>query len=672
MSENKEKRTDSVYNDSSIVALRGPDRVRLRPSVIFGSNDIRGAEHAFFEIFANSLDEAHAGHGDRINITVFSDRSIEVEDFGRGMPLDFNPVENTYNWELIFCEPYAGGKMDNTKSKSAYRFSLGTNGLGAFAVQASSEYMEVRSYDGKTERSMSFKKGYPVGELRRRELQRSERRTGTVIRWRSDYEVFTDIAISYEFFSDVIRRQAYINAGVHFELRLEREDGGFDTSSYYYENGISDYLGELVGERTISKPVSWHMEATGRDREDKADYDLVVDYAFRFVPIGGQLHYFHNSSYLTHGGAPDTAVRTAFTFILDKYIRSLGKYNKNESKITFPDIAESLVLITSGYSSEASYENQTKLAVTNSFIGRAMTEYIKKQLEIFLIENPTDGAKIVEQILRNKRSREAADKVKEGVFKSIVKAISNQASEVEKFVDCRTNDKNKKELYIVEGDSALTSCKLGRSAEYQALMPVRGKTLNCMKAGYDKIFKSDIIIDLLKVIGCGVEIDNKKLQEKLGIFKLENLRWSKIIICTDADEDGFQIRTLLLTLFYRLLPTLLKEGRVFIAETPLFEITSKEKTYFAYNEFEKADILRDLEAREVKYTLQRSKGLGENEPEMMWETTMNPATRRLIAVMPDDEAATAEIFDTLLGDNLAGRKRFITENGSKYIKDADY
>ncbi len=662
------KKTEK-YNDQSIVMLKGADRVRLRPSVIFGSDGLEGCEHAFFEILSNSVDEAREGYGSEIKVTVFEDHSIEVDDHGRGIPLDFNEKEGRYNWDLIFCEPYAGGKMNNNAESASYEYSLGLNGLGAFATQCASKYMEVDSFDGKYVRFMSFRLGSPVGELGVRELSKGERRTGTVIRWLPDRDVFTDVNIPKEFFVDVLRRQAVVNAGVKFIFLFE-ENGEFTEQVFYNENGIRDYVAEVAGTSALTQPVFWHLETQGRDREDKPVYRFKADISFCVSQTVTMLEYYHNASFLEHGGSPDRAVRVAFVYAIDKYLKSAGKYNKNESKITFADIADCLVLVISSNSTITSYENQTKKAITNAFIYEALTDFIKKNLEIYFTENPTEADKIAAQVLVNKRSRENAERTRLDIKKKLTGSL-DVANRVEKFVNCRSKDPAVRELYIVEGDSALTSCKLGRAAEFQAIIPVRGKTLNCLKSTYDKIFKNDIIVDLLKVIGCGAEVGTraKGKGSEVSAFSLESLRWSKIIICTDADEDGFQIRTLLLTLFYRLLPTLLKEGKVFIAETPLFEITTKDRTLFAFDEFEKAEILKKLGNQ--KYTLQRSKGLGENEPEMMWETTMNPATRRLVAVTPTDAEATERIFDTLLGDNLPARKKFITENGDRYMKDAD-
>jgi len=664
-----EKKTTqkAEYNDQSIKALKGADRVRKRPAVIFGSDGLDGCEHSFFEILSNSVDEAKEGHGSEIKITVYADKSICVEDRGRGVPLGYNEAEGRWNWDLIYCELYAGGKYDNNNGDAAYEYSLGLNGLGACATQYSSEFMDVFSYDGVKESKISFRKGEPVTELEVRELGKGERRTGTRIHWRPDLEVFTDINIPIDFFRETLKRQSVVNAGISFVLLVEGEKGKFAEEKFVYENGIADYITELAGENTLTPPVLWHLETKGRDRADKDEYKLKADFSFCVSNTATAIEYYHNSSFLEYGGSPDKAVKVAFVYALDKYLKANGKYNKTESKITFSDVQDCLVLVINSQSTMTSYENQTKKAINNSFIYEAMADFLKQNLEIYFLENPMQAETFANQVLVNKRSRESAEAQRINIKKKLTGTL-DIANRVEKFVNCRSKDPEKRELYIVEGDSALTSCKLGRDAEFQAIIPVRGKTLNCLKSSYEKIFKSEIITDLLRVIGCGVEI-NGKVKGDIAAFDMNLLRWSKIIICTDADEDGFQIRTLLLTLFYRLLPTLLKEGKVFIAESPLFEITCKDDIYFAYNEFEKAEIMKKLEGQ--KYTLQRSKGLGENEPEMMWQTTMNPATRRLISVTPTDPEKTEFIFDTLLGDNLPARKQFIAEHGSEYLKDAD-
>lgn len=648
------------YNDDSIVALKGADRVRKRPAVIFGSDGIEGCQHSVFEILSNSIDEAREGYGKLIIVRRFLDMSVEVEDQGRGIPVDFNQRENRFNWELVFCEMYAGGKYKNNSGEN-YEFSLGLNGLGTCATQYSSEYMDVEVLRDGHKFELHFEKGENIGGLTKTPFK--HRHTGTKIRWKPDTEVFTDVDISLEYYCDVLKKQAVVNSGVKFQLFNETAPGKFEEYEFYYDNGIIDYLKELSDGKEKTAPYYIEAERRGRDREDKEDYKVKMSFAFCFNNDVNVIEYYHNSSFLEYGGSPDKAVRNAFVYAIDKYLKANGKYTKNESKILFADVQDSLCLISNSFSTMTSYENQTKKAITNKFIQESMTEFLREQLDVYFIENKMDAEKIAEQVLVNKRSRETAERTRTSLKKKLDGKM-DAVNRVKKFVDCRSKDVAKREVYIVEGDSALGSCKLGRDSEFQAIMAIRGKILNCLKADYDRIFKSDIIVDLLKVLGCGVEI-NAKQNKELSSFDIDNLRWDKIIICTDADVDGFQIRTLVLTMLYRLTPTLIEKGYVYIAESPLYEITAKNKTYFAFDEKEKADILSKLEGQ--KYTIQRSKGLGENQPEMMWETTMNPETRRLIKVMPEDVDKTREVFELLLGDNLAGRKEHIAENGHKYI-----
>ena len=651
------------YGNESIQKLEGPDRVRKRPGVIFGSDGLDGCEHSAFEVISNSIDEAREGYGKKIVVTLYSDGSIEVEDFGRGCPVDFNSKENCFNWELVYCELYAGGKY-NTNDGANYEYSVGLNGLGLCSTQYSSEYMDVEVKRDGYKYSLHFEKGYNVGGLKKEPY--SGRDTGTKTRWKPDIDVFTDINIPPEYFIDTLRRQAIVNSGLKFEFRLQ-QGSRFISQDIFYKNGIEDYINETVGEEKLSSVQLWHTERKGKDREDKPEYKVKINVALTFSNTRQLKEYYHNSSWLEYGGAPEKAVRNAFVYQIDSYIKQTGKYRSGESKITFSDIEECLVLVISSFSTVTSYENQTKKSITNKFIAEAMTEFLRHQLEIYFIENKAEADKIAEQVLINKRSRERSEKERINIKKTL-QNNNSMVDRVQKFVDCRSRDVSERELYIVEGDSALGSCKLARDASFQAIMPVRGKILNCLKAEYDKIFKSEIITDLLKVLGCGVEVKSSS-NKKLSNFDMNNLRWNKIIICTDADVDGFHIRTLILTMIYRLMPTLINEGRVFIAETPLYEINTKKKTYFAYDENEKREILEKI--GEEKYTLQRSKGLGENQPDMMNLTTMNPDTRRLIKIMPDDAEFTSEMFDLLLGDNLAGRKDYIADNGYLYMDDID-
>ncbi len=654
-----------TYSNDDIVALKGPDQVRLRPAVIFGSNGLDGCEHSVFEILSNSIDEAREGYGNRIVVTRFLDGSIEVQDFGRGIPVGYNKNEDKYNWELLFCQMYAGGKY-STNSGGTYEFSLGLNGLGLCATQFASEYMDAEIKRDGYKYTLHFEKGLNIGGLKE-EPYGKRGDTGTRIRWKPDLEVFTEIDIPLEYYQDIIKRQAIVNKGVKFEIKNQIK-GGFETYEYYYEDGITDYVKELVGNNALTSVSFWSGERVGRDREDLPDYRVKMNFAVAFSNKVQLIEYYHNSSWLEFGGSPDDAVKNAFVYQIDSYIKQSGKYTKSDSKIKFQDIADCLVLVSSSFSTETSYMNQTKKAITNKFIKEAMIEFLRHNLEVYFIENKLDADKIADQVLVNMRSRVKAETARLNIKKNLTASI-DMANRVQKFVDCRSKDVSRRELFIVEGDSALGSCKQARDSDFQAIMPVRGKILNCLKCDYDKIFKSDIIMDLVKVLGCGVEVKAKSAKKDISTFNLDSLRWNKIIICTDADVDGFQIRTLILTMIYRLAPTLINEGKVFIAESPLYEITSKGQTWFAYTEKEKTAALEEI--GNAKYTVQRSKGLGENDADMMSLTTMHPDTRRLIKVNPTDVIETAEKFDLLLGDNLSGRKDHIAQNGHLYIDMTD-
>lgn len=651
------------YGNESISALKGADRVRRRPAVIFGSDGLEGCEHSILEIISNSIDEAREGFGRQIVVTRYNDCSVEVEDHGRGIPVEFNHSEERWNWELVFCELYAGGKYNNDADES-YEYSLGLNGLGLCSTQYSSDFMDVDIRRDGMRYTLHFEHGENIGGLKKESYNGKD--TGTKIRWKPDLQVFTDIRVPAEYYLDILKRQAIVNEGISFLFR-NQTDSGFEPTEFLYHEGIVDHAKEIAGEDSLTSVQFWQAERRVRDRADKPEYNVKINIAVAFSNRNPLIEYYHNSSWLEHGGAPDKAARNAFVYQIDSYLKQTNKYNKNESKITFNDVQDCLILIISSFSNRTSYENQTKKAITNKGIQEAMTEVLRHQLEVYFIENPLDADKIAGQVLVNKRSREDAEKTRLNMKKKL-SGNMDLTSRVAKFVDCRSRDVNEKEIFIVEGDSALGACKQARDPNFQAIMPIRGKILNCLKADYDKIFKSEIITDLIKVLGCGVQVKSKANKD-LSSFDMDSLRWNKIILCTDADVDGYQIRTLLLTMIYRLTPALIEEGKVFIAESPLFEIQSKDETYFAYTEKEKEGFLKQLEGR--KYTIQRSKGLGENEPDMMNLTTMNPATRRLIRVMPEDVERTSMVFDLLLGDNLEGRKTFIAENGHRYLELAD-
>ena len=654
------------YGNESISQLKGADRVRKRPAVIFGSDGIEGCEHAVFEILSNSIDEAREGYGDKIVVTRYLDGSIEVQDFGRGLPVDYNKKEDRYNWELVFCELYAGSKYNTNDADGSYEYSLGLNGLGLCATQYSSEYMDAEVHKDGFKYNLHFEKGEIVGEMQKEPY--NKRDTGTRIRWKPDLKVFTDINIPLEYYQETIKRQSVVNQGIKFTLKNQISGNSFETFEYCYDNGITDYVKEIANGTEMSSVQFWSSERVGRDRADMKDYKVKLTAAVCFSNKVQAKEYYHNSSFLEHGGAPEKAFRNAFVYQIDNYLKTNGKYVKSDAKITYQDVEDCLILVVSSFSTQTSYENQTKKAITNKFIQEAMTEFFRQQLEIYFLENKLDADKITGQVLINMRSRIKAESTRINIKKTL-QTGNDMTSRVEKFVDCRSKDVSEREIFIVEGDSALGACKQARDSSFQAIIPVRGKILNCLKSEYDKIFKSDIIVDLIKVLGCGVEVNSKKSKD-VSSFNINDLRWNKVIICTDADVDGFHIRTLILTMIHRLMPTIIEEGKVFIAESPLYEIRTKDETYFCYTEKEKVDVLEQI--GNAKYTIQRSKGLGENDADMMWLTTMNPKTRRLIKVEPDTvESLMEERFELFMGDDLQGRKDFIAENGHMYIDLAD-
>ena len=651
------------YGNESIKSLKGADRVRKRPAVIFGSDGLEGCEHSVFEIMSNSIDEAREGYGNKICVTRFLDGSVEVQDFGRGIPVDYNKNEDKYNWELLFCEMYAGGKYDNGGDN--YEFSLGLNGLGLCATQYASEYMEAEIHTDGYKYTLHFEKGENIGGLKKEKYDKKD--TGTRIKWKPDLDVFTDINIPIEYFQETIKRQAIVNDGVKFILKNQTSASKFETFEYCYNDGIMDYVTEIAGDTAFTTPQYWECERKGKDREDLPEYKLKIKSAICFSLKNQLKEYYHNSSFLEHGGAPEKAFRSAFVNQINAYLKANNKYSKNDGQINIQDVEDCIIFVVSSFSTQTSYENQTKKAITNKFIQEAMTDFFRKQLEVYFIENKMDADKISNQVLINMRARIKAENTRK-TLKTSLQSKMDMTNRIQKFVDCRSKDVDEREVFIVEGDSALGACKQARDASFQAIMPVRGKILNCLKSDYDKIFKSEIITDLIKVLGCGVEVKSKAAKD-LSLFDINNLRWSKILICTDADVDGFHIRTLILTMIYRLMPKIIEAGKVYIAESPVYEVTCKDQTYFAYNEKEMDEIKEEI--GDQKYTVQRSKGLGENEAEMMALTTMNPKTRRLIKVTPDDAQKTSEMFDLLLGDNLEGRKEYISDYGHLYLDAAD-
>lgn len=644
------------YSNESIKSLKGADRVRLRPGIIFGSNDIVGCTHAVFEIISNSIDEAKSGYGDTVEIKYKKDGFVSVLDHGRGVPMDYNKNEQAYNWQLVFDEMYSGGKMD---ASSQYSFSLGLNGLGCCSTQYTSEFMNVISYRDGYKYEMHFEKGKPVGELSKTPYDGP---TGTYIEFKPDKEVFTDIIIDPAVLHDMCRRQAMVNAGVHLKLEYE----GYNEIDWFYENGAAGFIEGCTGPERMCDIVSYAAEMECTDNEKDGPFPFKMEVAFGFSRQHVIEEFYHNSSYLSEGGKTLDGFRKGAVKAFKKAIKDSGKFQKGDELINIKDIEDIICVVFSSWcpGDRTSFGNQTKKAVLNASFEIAASRFIEGCVTRWIVDNKKDSDRVLVEIVNNKKIRERADNVRSSAIKKLSSSIDSFGSRPQKFVECASKDKSERELYIVEGDSALGSCKQARDGQFQALMPVRGKITNCLKEDLVKVLNSQIILDLLQVMGCGIEVQGNKMKE-LPKFDINKLNFDKLIICTDADVDGMQIRCLLLTFFYMLTPTLLREGKVYIAETPLYEITCGKETRFAYNEDEKEKVLAEFTGKRVK--IQRSKGLGENDPKMMSVSTMKPETRRLIRVTyKDAEDDIRFMFNALLGDDISSRRVLINEYASAF------
>lgn len=647
------KQVNTTYNDDSIKSLKGADRVRLRPGVMFGSDNIKGAFHTFKEILGNSLDEARGGYGKEIEVVYYKDGAISVRDYGRGVPMGWNKAEKRYNWDLVFNELYAGGKYEDDE---VYKFSVGLNGLGAAAVQYVSEYFLVESYHGNTVQKKEFAKGNPIGkDLIEETLE--EEKYGTFIKWKIDNEVFRNTNFKFKDFLEYCEGQAHINE-VNFTLTDEKTG----EVVRYEGKGIEHYLREQVGDNVIE--VLQKKEKTEGFEERNQRYTAVCELCLAITEeTESKQLFFHNTATMTTGYHIQ-AVQDA----ISGFFKALGK--KNGVTIMPYDYNDYLSVLVSSYSNITSFANQTKDGVDNKFI----YDLVKKTVSDLLEESVAKGLNsmnvLMENVVNAAIARKKAKEL-ESQERLIRKTTGGKKVKAEKYVDCRSNDPKEKELFILEGDSALGSCKNARDSKFQALLPVRGKTLNCLKAPIEQVLENKVIKDLITTLGCGVDIGGSE-----DLFDINKLQFDKVILTTDGDVDGFQIRVLLYTVFYRLMPELLRKGKVYVAETPLFEIVlgGKDGSVFAYSVEEKNKILADLEKKGKKFKkIHRSKGLGENTKEMLWMTTMNPETRRLVPLTMDIvEENVVKMSNMLFGNDLDNeRKDYIFEMLSEGLVDLE-
>lgn len=647
-------------NSRNMKRLQDEQQVRQRPGVIFGTNDERGAFNGAFEVIANSIDEAREGYGKSISIKVEEGNIITVQDHGRGLPMDWNEEEQMYNWELALCTLYASGKYD----ASQYSQSLGLNGLGLTSIQYASSFMDVYSVYGKKVRYMHFEKGKPIGKMQVKNIDTDE--TGTTIRFQPDVEVFPALkntALTADMFLMALRKQAMLLPKLeilldHYELKKQVR--------FYYENGITDYIDGLVEKRMLPETVEYYDSAFGTDDEElyPEKYKVDMRVAFNFSREAGLVEVYHNASHMFEGGKTVDALEQGVTRAFTDFGRACGKLGKND-RFLFKDIADIFLCVatTDAPGNRTFFKNQTKGAITNVFIGQAFIQFIYDKVRYWLENNSNIAPKVLAEVIANKTAREEGAEVS----KKVIKSLSSQVSFGNKpkdFKDASSKIISERELYIVEGRSALGSVKLACNPKFQGVIPVRGKPINCLKEKITRVLKNDIIIDLYRVLGCGMEIKSEYIED-LPKFNILNLKWGKVIICTDADIDGYHIRTLLLLMFFILSPSLIKHGKVFIAETPLYELNYKGQVRFAYDESEKAYYMQEfinMGAKESQIKIDRSKGLGENDPDMMNISTMNPATRRLIPVeYPENDGQLMDYFNALLGDDLESRRALIEE-----------
>lgn len=672
----EDNRVVTYYDSESIDNLEGAEVYRQRPATVIGTDDERGVEATINEIIANAADEAREGYGNKIITTVSLDGTVQVQDFGRGVPMDMNYKKGVYAYELIFCTPYGGGKLQGEN----YARSEGLNGLGCTAAQFTSEFMQVISCrdelprDGKgnilegdlirKKYTMNFEKGYPVGKLK---IENMSEPTGTIVKFKPDKTVFKgadSISVPIEIYIDKIRRKAMLLKGTEFYIRYE----GKQEIKLSFENGISDFINDNIERKLFKSNVVMEGSITGCDRvEDEGnkskEYTATVEIAFNFSRGNNFVEVYHNSANLVEGGCSLDSFKDAICKVIKDYGVSINKFAKNE-RINYKDIEELMVCIISttcpGYLT--SFMHQTKTAINNKLIGRYVTRLVTEEFTKWTTEHKEEMASLVNQVIINKTAREKADAVKKKAVKELTQKIDGMKGLPPKFQRCTSKDPEKTEVYIVEGDSAKGSVVLARNKQYQAVMPLRGKIMNCLKESLENILNSDVIRSLLRVFGCGVEVKSKYIDD-LPKFNINNLNFGKIIICTDADHDGFHIRCLVIVMIYRLCPSLLKAGKVYIVETPLYEIKYDKEKVYAFDDAEKEEIMAKLSESKVsmnKIKIKRMKGLGEADAATMAATTMNPENRRLIRVKyPEDDTEMKVLLNALMGDDIQGRKNII-------------
>ena len=633
---------EKKYDDSSIGTLDGAERVRERVGIMLGSNDIRGAFHTVCEIVGNAVDEAQINKDMTIRVTYHKDDSITVEDGGRGVPMDWNAAKERYNWDLVYNELYAGGKYNG----ESYTYSVGLNGVGAAATQYTSEFCEVTSYRDGKKFYKDFKKGVPTDTPLKIE-DCPNHPTGTIVHWKPDTDCFLDTKFPKKMFTRYCSDQANL-VGVHFVFIDEHDDTQIDYPGEGLEGIMSEIATNDIDEK-YTKFVEWKGTVkTPKDPNAPVSAKCEILFAFTTSEHLNQSRFFHNTGEMHEGmhfKAYSAALADVFKSIASKQGLKLQPY----------DYEPYCLAVISSYSTITDFANQTKTGVSNKFIYDLVYNNIKQIIAECEARKDSAYVKLITRIIARAEQRKQLEEYSK-TLREVKKVSTGSAKKLpEKLADCRSRDINKNELYIVEGDSAMGACKLSRDAEFQAIMPIRGKILNCQKASLDKIAASACIQDLISAIGCGIDVPDIQAGKKVGsLFNINKLRYGKIIFCTDADVDGYQIRVLLFVLFYTLMPELIRRGKVYIAETPLFEIVTNKGVLFAYDWEERDRLLAACKEKGLGVQrINRSKGLGENDPQMMHKSTMAPATRRLVSLQTDISSDAVRVaVDVLFGKDI--------------------
>ena len=638
------------YNNESIRKLTDLEAVRTRVSVYAGSADKEGAFTTVKEIISNSIDEFKEGYGDMIDIVYHEDGSITVRDSGRGIPMDWNEGEKEYNYKLLLFTLNAGGKYDS----SSYGYSIGLNGIGSSLATMSSEFADIESIRDGNIYSISSRKGAPEGEL---QIEKNKDRlpSGTKVRWKPDTDVFDEINFPDKWFLEYIKRQAIVNKGL--KISFTNKEG--EVFKEYYEDGIRDYIKEISDDKNFTPEEYFETDDIwGSDRSDREDYKSKFEVAYTFNNDNYAMESYHNSSYLSEGGSPHDAVKSAFVHTIDRLIKKLNKYNKNEKKISFTDIEESLIIITNTYSTETQYKNQTKLAISNKFIRDKLNELLRSNLQVFFVENPLEAEKVADQVLANKRSREKAERTRIDIRKKLSKKTNTITNKVDGYYPPKSKNKEERILAICEGKSALSSMLDGRDVNTYGIYPIRGKTLNTYKASDKQITNNELITDLYSILGCGMELSGKK-GTKSNNFDIDNLNFGKIAIFADADEDGIgSILPLLLVMFERLSPELLKKGKIYYGQTPKYEVKTLDEEYYAFNDKEFEEIKKEV--CNQKYEVSFVKGLGELNQQGI-ARCMRPEADNLLKITVEEDSSV-DILKMFMGKDVGKRREIILDS----------